>query len=91
MFRCRNCHKRFYSSGSAEPGARQADQSKQTHRHPKLMNARSKKRMVRRLIVISIFILAFLVFWLFLRYLTTDRSASQDSGTVGIPSTSFLS
>jgi len=55
------------------------------------MNARSKKRMVRRLIVISIFILAFLVFWLFLRYLTTDRSASQDSGTVGIPSTSFLS
>ncbi len=52
------------------------------------MSTRSKKRLIRRLVVISIFALAFIVFWLFLRYLTTEKSPSQDSGAVSYPLTS---
>jgi len=81
-YRCRNCRMRFYASESAQPGPKQADQSKPTHRHPKLISTRKKKRLIRRLIVISIFALAFIMFWFFLRYLTTEKSPAQDSGTV---------
>jgi hypothetical protein len=42
-------------------------------------------------IVISTFALAGLMFWFFLRYLTTEKSASQDSGAISSPPTCFLS
>jgi multidrug efflux pump subunit AcrB len=81
-FRCRACRKRFFASPSTDPGPQQAIQAKQTHRHAKLISTRSRKRLVRRLVVISIFALAFIAFLLFLRYLTTEKSPSQDSGAV---------
>jgi hypothetical protein len=34
------------------------------------------------MIVIATFAVAGLLFWFFLRYLTTEKSPSQDSGTV---------
>ena len=74
--------KRFYDSDSTTSGLQQVDKSKLTHRPAKFISARTKKRLVRRLIVISIFALAFIVFWLFLRYLTADKNTSQDSGAV---------
>jgi len=49
------------------------------------MSTRSKKRLIRRLIVITIFAVAFLLFLLFLRYLTSEKSPSQDSGAVSSP------
>jgi preprotein translocase subunit SecG len=90
-FRCRNCRKRFYASGSTESGLQQGDQSKHTHRPAKLMSTRSKKRLIRRLVVISIFALAFIVFWFFLRYLTTEKSPSQDSGASSVSHTFYPS
>jgi multidrug efflux pump subunit AcrB len=44
------------------------------------MSTRSKKRLVRRLIVILIFAVAFVIFWYFLRYLTSERIPAPDSG-----------
>ncbi len=79
---------RFYASDSTKPGPEQVDKSKHPYRPAKLMSTRSKKRLIRRLVVISIFALAFIVFWLFLRYLTTEKSPSQDSGAVSYPLTS---
>ena len=70
---------------------KQVDQSNHTHRPAKLMSTRSKKRLIRRLIVISIFALASIIFWLFLRYLTTEKSSSQDSMAVSYTLTSYLS
>ena len=84
-FRCRSCRKRFYASNSTESGAQQVDKSKHAHRPAKLMSTRSKKRLIRRLIVITIFAVAFLLFLLFLRYLTSEKSPSQDSGAVSSP------
>ena len=55
------------------------------------MSTRSKKRLIRRLVVISIFALAFIVFWFFLRYLTTEKSPSQDSGASSVSHTFYPS
>ena len=90
-FRCRSCWKRFYASDSTESGLENVDKSKHTHRPAKLMSTRSKKRLVRRLVVISIFAVAFLLFWFFLRYLTTEKNPSQDSGAVSYTLTSYPS
>jgi hypothetical protein len=90
-FRCRTCRQRFFASDSTEPGPQQVVQSNHSHRPAKLMSTRSKKRLVRRLVVISIFAVAFIVFWLFLRYLTTEKSSSQDSGAVSSHLTCSLS
>jgi multidrug efflux pump subunit AcrB len=57
----------------------------------KLLSTRSKKRLARRLVVVSIFALAFAAFWLFLRYLTTERTPSQDSSVVRIHLTESVS
>jgi hypothetical protein len=43
--------------------------------------------LVRRLVVITIFAAAFIMFWFFLRYLTTERMPASDSGAVGSPAT----
>ncbi len=46
------------------------------------MSSRSKKRLVRRLVVATIFTVAFIIFLFFLRYLTTERDPAPDSGAV---------
>jgi multidrug efflux pump subunit AcrB len=46
------------------------------------MSRSTKKRLTRQLVVATIFVLAFVLFWLFLRYLTTDRVPQQDTGAV---------
>lgn len=39
--------------------------------------------MTRRLIVISIFAVAFILFFFFLRYLTTERMPAPESRSIG--------
>jgi multidrug efflux pump subunit AcrB len=46
------------------------------------MSTRSKKRLVRLLVVIGIFAVAFVIFLFFLRYLTTERMPASDSGAI---------
>jgi len=86
-FRCRKCRQRFFASTGIEPAPKPASQSKKTSRPRKLISERSKKRLVRRLVVITIFAAAFIMFWFFLRYLTTERMPASDSGAVGSPAT----
>ncbi len=84
-FRCRKCRQRFFASVSPESGPGRAVQSKQTRRPSKLMSIRSKNRLVRRLILILIFAVAFVIFLFFLRYLTTERIPAPDSGATSSP------
>jgi type VI protein secretion system component VasF len=79
-FRCRKCRQRFFASPSSESGSKPTAQSTHTHRPNKLMSTRSKKRLVRQLIVAVIFAVAFALFLFFLRYLTTDRMPTTDYG-----------
>jgi len=85
VFRCRGCRLRFYASVSSGSGLKAAVKSGHGHSSLKRMSARKKQHLVKRLIVLSIFLLAFIVFWVFLRYLTTEREAQSDSGAVRFP------
>ena len=86
-FRCRKCRQRFFASVSPQSGPERAVQSSRAHRPTKLMSTRSKKRLVRRLVVILIFVVAFVIFWYFLRYLTSEPSPPRDSGATSSLST----
>jgi ABC-type bacteriocin/lantibiotic exporter with double-glycine peptidase domain len=46
------------------------------------MRTRAKKRLIRQLVMISIFGAALVLFWIFLRYITTDHVAPSDSGAI---------
>ena len=76
--RCRTCGHRFFTSLAHEAVPESPPATKSSKRPKKLLRTRTKKRLVHQLVVISIFALALAVFWLFLRYLTTDRVASSD-------------
>lgn len=77
--RCRQCRRRFYAEIKAGASEEPAP-AKHSHRLRGFIDPRKKKRLLRRLVVVSIFGVAFLVFWLFLRYLTTEHAPAPDSG-----------
>lgn len=81
-FRCRKCRLRFFASQSSLAVDERVVPSTHTRRPQKLMSTRSKRRLIRWIIVVTIFAVAFIIFLFFLRYLTTERSPSQDSGAV---------
>jgi hypothetical protein len=83
-FRCRKCRLRFFASSSTvsvAPVTEQVVRSKRTRRPTRHTSSRTKQRLIKRLVVISIFAVAFILFLFFLRYLTTERMPASDSGT----------
>jgi len=89
--RCKACRRRFFASNATEPSSEKAAKSAHVRGKNKLLSTRSKKRLARRLVVVSIFAVAFAAFWFFLRYLTTERTPSQDSSVVRIHLTQSVS
>ena len=81
-FRCRKCRHRFFAAYSGESGPAAAAPSKSSVRHPQLMSMRARKRLVRRLVEFTIFAVAFLIFWYFLRYITTEKAPAPDAGAL---------
>jgi hypothetical protein len=81
--RCRKCRLRFFVDRVIDANGKETI-AQSTHRPKsvKLLSSRTKHRLAKRLVVISIFAVAFIVFWLFLRYLTTERMPGSDSGAV---------
>jgi preprotein translocase subunit SecG len=47
------------------------------------MSSRTKKRLIQRAVVISIFVVAFIVFLFFLKYLTTERNP-EPTGSISV-------
>jgi hypothetical protein len=78
VFRCRSCRLRFFASTPTGDGA-------------KLLGHRRKQRLRRRLIVVAIFVAAFMIFWFFLRYLTAEKDTPSESGADRFPVTYSLS
>jgi len=79
-YRCRKCRLRFHApaelstlTASAVGGAGSM------HRTVMGPDLRSRRRLLRRLIVFTIFTVMFVIFWFYLRYLTTDRVAPDNS------------
>ena len=81
-FRCRKCRERFFVAEAALSDGQRTVLSKSTNKPVKLMSVRKKQRLIRQLIVIAIFAVAFALFWFFLRYLTTERMPTSDSGAL---------
>ena len=81
-FRCSKCRLRFFAFESPEFASKKALGSKLGRRS--LWNSRIKKRLAKRMIVISIFAVALAIFLLFLRYVTTEQTPSGDSGAADV-------
>jgi hypothetical protein len=76
-FRCRRCSKRFYASEPYASGLKKAVQSIRNQQSSHRLRSRTWKRLVRNLIMISIFALAFVLFLLCMRYVIAQASPVQ--------------
>ena len=83
-YRCRKCRRRFFLPRVTEIAGHIKGQSNRGNKDAKHLNFRKRKRLVRRLITIAVFVVMFSLFGLFLRRLTEDHqapSSSQDAGS----------
>lgn len=79
-YRCRECRYRFYGKMSPTLEATAYDQSSKLHRWPFWPRSSQERRRFRRAVgYFAIFALAFLIFWLFLRFITAERSPSDET------------
>jgi hypothetical protein len=85
-YRCRKCRHRFYGAKSAALEMAAAHQSGHSHRWSLWQaSSQGRRRLLRQALFLSIFVVAFIIFWCFLRYITTERPPSEDT-----PPASFL-
>ena len=81
-FRCRSCRRRFFASPSAVKSQKSAVARAQSHRSKRHLSRRTKKRIVRTLIMISVFVVAFILFLIFLRYLMSELQPKPYPGII---------
>jgi hypothetical protein len=77
-YRCRECHDRFYSKTGAD--SRKTDAKQGTHHRPDHARGQSRGRRNRHLIESAIFLIVLAIFWLFLRFLTTEPATPDSIG-----------
>jgi hypothetical protein len=80
-YRCRGCRRRFYSSAFAQPSLHSPGASQRKHSGVKVVDFRRRKRIVRRIITVAVFVVMFSLFGLFLHHVSQDhppQSIDQD-------------
>lgn len=85
--RCRKCGHRFFASEisvprEADAGSVESSRVVRTSRNrpvSRFKGPAGRRRLLRRVITVAIFAIMFVIFWLFLRYLTTERPHSAES------------
>ena len=81
-YRCRKCRLRFFLPRMSQIFAHATGQSVRSRKATKRLDLRGRKRLIRRLIAITVFVLMFSLFGLFLHRITEDRTpASSSQGT----------
>jgi hypothetical protein len=78
-YRCRKCRLRFYAPELSEVTVGVTTSPGSIHRSQLVTNPGSRKRLVRRLLAIAVFTVMFIIFWFYLKYLTTDRTPPDNS------------
>ena len=78
--RCRACRHRFYVSKSGTAVELPKAQSSRKRKSHKLSSS-ARRRRTRKIVTASIFALAFIIFLVFLRYITADRNISNQPPT----------
>jgi len=81
-FRCRNCRRRFFAAPSTVERQKSAVKPARSHRSKRHLSRRTKKRIVRTLIMISVFVVAFILFLIFLRYLMSEHQPKPYPGII---------
>jgi len=82
-YRCRKCRLRFFQTCLAQTADQIKGQTDRSRKAGKRLDFRRRKRLIRRLIAITVFIVMFSMFGLFLRHISQDNpppSSTQDSG-----------
>jgi hypothetical protein len=79
-YRCRKCRNRFY--GALAAGADKGRARKSTHQYRGSLWGRGgfqqRRRLFRKALFFAVFAAAFALFWMFLRFISTDRMPSED-------------
>ena len=82
-FRCRACRKRFYAPETSAAGLKQAIRAMSNPRSQSRVSVRARRRLVHKLVVISIFAVAFVFFWFFLRFITAEANPNSSPSGIG--------
>jgi hypothetical protein len=83
-YRCRKCRQRFFLPSFKQIATHTRKQSERSRKAARRLDFRKRKRLIRRLITIAVFIVMFSLFGLFLQHLTVDHPPAQhadDSGS----------
>jgi len=83
-YRCRKCRHRFYAAKSSLPATERLHASGLGGRAGIRLGSRTRKLLVRRIIIVAIFAAMFAIFCAFLSYLTSDRKTSDLSGVTSL-------
>jgi hypothetical protein len=90
-YRCRKCRHRFYGAkptGQGAPGSHRSSHfdSRSLWRG----GTQQRRRLFRKLLFFAVFAVAFAIFWMVLRFISTDRMPSEDyfpTGSASVSST----
>jgi ribosomal protein L37AE/L43A len=78
-YRCRKCRLRFYSPRYAQITTHATKKSDRSGKAAKRLDFRRRKRLIRRLITIAVFVVMFAMFGLFLRHIMEDHPPANNS------------
>ena len=81
-FRCRGCRKRFYASFFYRSHSKQVVPSSTSKHSKRRVRAINRKRLGRLLVTGVVFAVAFIVFWIVLRYFMAMKNPAQDTNLV---------
>jgi len=79
-YRCRDCRARFYFA--EPPESRSSKNSSRRRRRA----AHAHRGIQRRFLEVALFVIALVLFLVFLRYITREQVPPSDSGQLSIPS-----
>ncbi len=90
-FRCRECRLRFYALKSEASKLEASRRWSRFHRRPTWReNHEGQSHLRRTLGLLAIFVLAFIIFLIFLRYLATERNPSDEAPASLLPVCHFV-
>jgi len=78
-YRCRKCQLRFFLPRARRTIANLNEKSERNEKSSKRLEFLRRKRLIRRLITIAVFVVMFSVFGLFLLHISKDHPASTQN------------
>jgi hypothetical protein len=84
-YRCRKCRRRFYYPAVGEPTAHNTARAQQKRPGGKVKDFRKRKRLLRRIIAVAVFVAMFSLFGLFLHHISVDHPPQSNAQDVGSP------